>query len=77
MYLEEEDADALLLYIVTHDIVVLMGVDADMLFFGKAEVQNIFEDTMRLWSTGNSVDDMVRHRVIGPLSQTGHSRCHA
>ena len=42
---------AVLLHVVTHNMVVPMGVDANILFFGKAEIQNTLENSMNLWYT--------------------------
>ena len=50
----------------THNVVVSMGVDADIPLLGKAIVHDTPEYAMSLWHTGNPMDDMIRHRVIGP-----------
>lgn len=50
----------------THDVVVSMGVDADIPLLGEAKVHDTLEDSMSLWHTGNPMDNMIRHRVAGP-----------
>ncbi len=51
----------------THDVVVSVGVDADIPLLGKAIVHDTPEYAMSLWHTGNPMDDMIRRRVAGPL----------
>ena len=51
--------ESVLQYVVLHDMVVLMGVNADVALMGKTEFHDAFEDAMRVRETGNAVNDMI------------------
>ena len=52
-------SESMLQYVVLHDVVVLMGVNADVALMGKTEVLDAFEDAMNVGVTGNAVNDMI------------------
>ena len=49
----------MLQYVVPHDMIVLMGVNADVALMGKTEVHDAFEDAMSIRDAGNTVNDMI------------------
>ena len=51
--------ESMLQYVVLHDMIVLMGVNADVAFKGKTEVHDAFEDAVCVRGTGNTVNDMI------------------
>ena len=51
--------ESMLQYVVLHDMIVLMGVNADVALMGKTEVHDAFEDTMSIREAGNAVNDMI------------------
>ena len=53
-------SEPMLQYVVLHDMIVLMGVNADVVLTGKTEVHDAFEDAMRVWGTGNTVKGVVK-----------------
>ena len=48
-----------LCYIVLHDKVVLVGIDADVCIMRKAKIHDFFEYTMSLRIAGDTMDDMI------------------
>ena len=52
-------SEPVLQYVVLHDMIVLMGVNADVALTGKTEIYNAFEDAMNIGRTGNAVNDMI------------------
>ena len=52
-------SEPVLQYVVLHDMIVLMGVNADVALMGKTEFHDAFEDAMRVRKTGNTVNDMI------------------
>ena len=52
-------SESMLKYVVLHDMIVLMGVNADVALTGKTEIHDAFEDAMRVRETGNTVNDMI------------------
>ena len=52
-------SEPVLQYVVLHDMVVLMGVNADVALTGKTEIHDAFEDAMSIRETGNTVNDMI------------------
>ena len=52
-------SEPVLQYVVLHDMIILMGVNADIVLPGKTEVYYAFEDAMRVRKTGNTVNDMI------------------
>lgn len=52
-------SEPVLQYVVLHDMIVLMGVNADVALMGKTEFHDAFEDAMRVRETGNAVNDMI------------------
>ena len=52
-------SEPVLQYVVLHDMIVLMGVNADVALMGKTEIHDAFEDAMRVRKTGNTVNDMI------------------
>ena len=52
-------SESMLQYVVLHDMIVLMGVNADVALMGKTEFHDAFEDAMRVRETGNAVNDMI------------------
>ena len=52
-------SEPVLQYVVLHDVIVLMGVNADVALMGKTEVHDAFEDAMNVGETGNAVNDMI------------------
>ena len=52
-------SESMLQYIVLHDMIVLMGVNADVALMGKTEIHDAFEDAMNVGETGNAVNDMI------------------
>ena len=68
---EVDDAtigEAMLLYVVLHDKVVLVGVDADVCISREAEVHDVAEDAVDIRITGNAMDDVIRLDVIQPFT---------
>ena len=53
-------SESVLQYVVLHDMVVLMGVNADVALMGKTEIHDAFEDAVYVGVTGNAVNDMIR-----------------
>ena len=54
--------------IVLHDVVVPMGVNANVPLFGEAEVNDALEDAASFRYAGNAMDDMIGKNVIHPLT---------
>ncbi len=54
--------------VVLHNLVVTMGVYADVRVMGEAEFHNASEDAVRFWITGYSMDYMIRLNIINPLT---------
>jgi hypothetical protein len=52
-------SEPVLHYVVLHDMIVLMGVNADVALMGKTEVHDVFEDAVCVRETGNAVNDMI------------------
>ena len=52
-------SEPLLQYVVLHDMIVLMGVYADVALMGKTEIQDAFEDAVCVREAGNTVNDMI------------------
>ena len=52
-------SEPMLQYVVLHDMIVLVGVNADVALMGITEVHDAFEDAMRVGGTGNAVNDMI------------------
>ena len=52
-------SEPVLQYVVLHDMIVLMGVNADVALMGKTEFHDAFEDAMYVGVTGNTVNDMI------------------
>ena len=52
-------SEPVLHYVVLHDMIVLMGVNADVALMGKTEFHDAFEDAMRVRETGNTVNDII------------------
>ena len=52
-------SESMLQYVVLHDMIVLMGVNADIVLMGKTEFHDAFEDAMCVRKTGNTVNDMI------------------
>ena len=52
-------SESMLQYVVLHDMIVLMGVNADVALMGKTEIHDAFEDAMNVGETGNAVNDMI------------------
>ena len=52
-------SEPVLQYVVLHDMIVLMGVNADVALMGKTEFHDAFEDAMNVGETGNAVNDMI------------------
>jgi hypothetical protein len=52
-------SEPVLQYVVLHDMIILVGVNADVVFMGKTEIYDAFEDAMRVRKTGNTVNDMI------------------
>ena len=59
---------AMLLDVVSHDYVVTMGVDADVVIIGKAEVHDAAEDTMYIRQTGYAMNYMIGLLVVLPIA---------
>ena len=51
-----------------HNLVVTMGVYADVRIMGEAEFHNTSEDAVSIWITGYSMDYMIRLNIINPLT---------
>ena len=51
-----------------HNLVVTMGVYADVRIMGEAEIHDAAEDAVSIWITGNSMDYMIRLNIIYPLA---------
>ena len=52
-------SESMLQYVVLHDMIVLMGVNADVALMGKTEIHDAFEDAMNVGETGNAVNDII------------------
>ena len=55
-------------YVVLHDSIVTMGVNANVRVMGETEVHDTAEYTMSIWVTGYAVDYMIRAFIIKPLA---------
>ena len=55
-------------YIVLHDFIISMGVNANVWIMGEAEVHDAAEYIVNFWITGNTMDYMIRMFIIKPLS---------
>ena len=60
--------EAVLLDIVLHDMVVLMGIDADVCITLETEVHDVAEDVVNIRVAGNAMYDMIGLYVIQPLT---------
>ena len=49
----------MLCYVMLHDFVVTMGINADVWIMGETEVNDTAKDTMSIGITGDAVDDMI------------------
>ena len=52
-------SESVLQYVVLHDMVVLMGVNADVALMVKTEIHDASEDAVCVRGTGNTVNDMI------------------
>ena len=52
------------LYIVLHDSIVSVGVNANIRIVGETELHDVAEDAMSVWIAGNSMNDMISLYVI-------------
>lgn len=52
------------LYIVLHDSIVSVGVNANIRIVGEAELHDVAEDATSVWIAGNSTNDMISLYVI-------------
>ena len=52
-------SEPVLHYVVLHDMIVLMGVNADVVLMGKTEIYDAFEDAMCVGEAGNAVNDVI------------------
>ena len=52
------------LYIVLHDSIVSVGVNANIRIVGEAELHDVAEDATSVWIAGNSMNDMISLYVI-------------
>ena len=52
-------SESVLQYVVLHDMIVLMGVNADVALMSKTEIHDAFEDAVCFRETGNTVNDMI------------------
>ena len=52
-------SEPVLHYVVLHDMIVLMGVNADVALMGKTEIHDAFEDIVNVRETGNTVNDII------------------
>jgi hypothetical protein len=57
----------MLCYVVLHDFVVSMGINADVGIMGETEVHDTAEYTVNFWITGNTMDYMIWHSIVKPL----------
>ena len=58
----------MLRYVVLHDFVVTMGIYADVRIMREAEFHDAAKNTVSLRVAGNAMDDMIRLRIIYPLT---------
>ena len=52
-------SESMLQYVVLHDVIVLMGVNADVALMGKTEIHDASEDAVCVREAGNTVNDMI------------------
>ena len=55
-------------YVVLHDFVVSMGVNADVWIMGETEVNDTAEYSVNIWITGYPMDYMIWFFIIKPLT---------
>ena len=55
-------------YVVLHDFIVSMGVNADVWIMGETKVHDAAEYTVNFWITGYPMDYMIWTFIIKPLS---------
>ena len=56
------------LNVMLHDSVIPVGVNANIRFMGEAVIHYIAEDTMYVRIAGDTMNHMIRLRVIQPLT---------
>ena len=55
---------AVLLYVVQHNIVVAMSIDADIALLRETILHNAAKYAMHLWIAGNAMYHVIRSRVV-------------
>ena len=60
--------EAVLQDVMLHNLVVAVSVYADIRVIRKAELHDAAKDTVSLRVAGNAMDDMIRLRIIYPLT---------
>ena len=60
--------EAMLLDIVLHNMVVMVGVNPDIPFFGEGVFHDVMKHMMDIWITGDAMDDMIGLFIIEPLA---------
>ena len=58
----------MLQYVMLHDMIVSVGVDADVRIMRETEVHDATEYTVSIGITGNPMDYMIRLFIIKPLT---------
>jgi hypothetical protein len=59
---------AVLHNVVLHDMVVFMGIDADVRIMRKAEIHDVAEDSMGIGNAGNTMNHMIRKGIVCPFA---------
>ena len=61
--------------VVLHNLVVMMGIYADVLVMREAEVHDVVEYAMNIWIAGYSMYNMIRLCVIKPFTIIDFTIC--
>ena len=54
-------------YVVLHDFVVSMGINADVGVMGETVFNDTAEYSVNFWITGYPMDYMIWHSIVKPL----------
>ena len=68
-------SEAVLQNVVLHNLVVMMGIYADVLVMREAEVHDVVEYAMNIWIAGYSMYNMIRLCVIKPFTIIDFAIC--
>ena len=61
--------------VVLHNLVVMVGIDADVCVMREAEVHDVVEYAVNIWIAGYSMYNMIRVCVIKPFTIIDFTIC--